>query len=169
MKDMAGDRMQLHSLLQESRHSICKPFLSLHKEHECKYDLDAADGKLLVEDAKLLVENRKIIVRSRYFQHKSIKENDGIKDREKLLVNNYDLTDTCKTVSPQSHLLENDNMKCRIMKRKPTSMYNVQTVGFSFTAYPSYFQLFFFLSYSIIYVFSGYEIQMHADKCIACQ
>ncbi|RVW29580.1 Exonuclease 1 [Vitis vinifera] len=66
-KDMVfsklGDRRsQEHSLLQQYRHSIHKPCLALHKEHECKYDLDAAEGKmpLLVNngDATDICENK---------------------------------------------------------------------------------------------------------------
>lgn len=131
MKDVAGDRRsQEHSLLQQYRHSIHKPCLALHKEHECKYDLDAAEGKMPVE-------NRKIIVRSRYFQHKSVKENDRDNENEKLLVNNGDATDICENKSPQSPF-ENNYLKSAIMKRKPTSVDSIQPVGaLSFIAFPS--------------------------------
>ncbi|KAJ9690835.1 hypothetical protein PVL29_013138 [Vitis rotundifolia] len=115
-----GDRRsQEHSLLQQYRHSMHKPCLALHKEHECKYDLDAAGGKMPVE-------NRKIIVRSRYFQHKSLKENDRDNENEKLLVNNGDATDICENNSPQSPPFENNYLKSAIMKRKPTSVDSIQ-------------------------------------------
>ena len=123
MKDMTGDRRsQEHSLLQQSRHSLHKTCLALHKEDECKYDLDAGESKMPVE-------NRKSIVRSRYFQHKSVKENDRDNEMERLLVNNDDETDIFENNNPQSP---------PFVKRKSTSLDSIQPVGaLSFIAFPS--------------------------------
>lgn len=152
---MTGDRSQEHSLLQQSKHSM-------HKEDECKYDLDAAE-------CKMPVENRKIVVRSRYFQNKSVKKNDRDNEIEKLLVNNDDATDICKNNSPQSPPFENNYGAT--MKRKPTSTGSIQPVGaFSLIALTSYiFLLIFLILYSMLHDFTGCESQVHADKCISCQ
>lgn len=53
---MVDNRRPHDPLLQQSRHSIHKPCITLHKEHD--------------SEGKMRKENTKIIVRSSYFQHK---------------------------------------------------------------------------------------------------
>uniref|UniRef100_A0A5B7CBH9 Exonuclease 1 n=1 Tax=Davidia involucrata TaxID=16924 RepID=A0A5B7CBH9_DAVIN len=94
-KDVVGDsRSPQHALLQQSRDSIHKPCIALHKERECKSASDAGEGKMRTE-------NIKVTVRSSYFQHKSVKENDLENKNEKLLVKDDVATDTCENTIPE--------------------------------------------------------------------
>ncbi|XP_059669371.1 exonuclease 1 [Cornus florida] len=89
VKDIVGDtRSPKHALLQQSEHSIHKPCIALHKEHECKSASDAGEGKTRMETMK-------VIVRSSYFQHKSVKD-DQENRNEMLLVKKNNATNTCE-------------------------------------------------------------------------
>ncbi|KAI3409404.1 Exonuclease 1 [Psidium guajava] len=69
------------SLLQQSRHPIHKPCVSL-KEHHPKSPIDRVDEKTRKE-------YKKPIVRSSYFKHQLVNETDRDKERENILVGSY--------------------------------------------------------------------------------
>lgn len=113
LKDMVGMRRSPDStLLQQPRHSIHKPCLTLHKERECKNAPDTVEG------GKTRTENRKVIVRSSYFKDKSINENDQEDKQEKHLLEDGIAIDVDKNAVPESAHFENSYFNGKVMKRK---------------------------------------------------
>ncbi|CAL8147543.1 unnamed protein product [Prunus armeniaca] len=109
--DMVGMRRSPEStLLQQPRHSIHKPCLTLLKERECKNAPDTVEG------GKTRTENRKVIVRSSYFKDKSINENDQEDKQEKRLLEDGIALD--KNAVPESAHFENSYFNGKVMKRK---------------------------------------------------
>ncbi|CAL2252104.1 unnamed protein product [Prunus armeniaca] len=109
--DMVGMRRSPEStLLQQPRHSIHKPCLTLLKERECKNAPDTVEG------SKTRTENRKVIVRSSYFKDKSINENDQEDKQEKRLLEDGIALD--KNAVPESAHFENSYFNGKVMKRK---------------------------------------------------
>ncbi|CAL9015767.1 unnamed protein product [Prunus brigantina] len=109
--DMVGMRRSPEStLLQQSRHSIHKPCLTLLKERECKNAPDTVEG------GKTRTENRRVIVRSSYFKDKSINENDQEDKQEIRLLEDGVAMD--KNAVPESAHFENSYFNGKVMKRK---------------------------------------------------
>lgn len=121
LKDMVGVRRSPEStLLQQPRHSIHKPCLTLHKERECKNAPDTVEG------SKTRTENRKVIVRSSYFKDKSINENDQEDKQEKRLLEDGIAMD--KNAVPESAHFENSYFNGKVMKRKTSPGDTVEVV-----------------------------------------
>ncbi|OVA00201.1 XPG/Rad2 endonuclease [Macleaya cordata] len=126
MNDGSGDlKSSEHSVLhQQSKHTLYKPCMTLHKERQSKLVLDR------VEEKTRLV-SRKVIVRSSYFQHKLLKENDVENENEKLISENDTAKDVfCdKTVSDSPSYGSNPSnyIKGAIKKRTSNLTERIQT------------------------------------------
>ncbi|KAM2481207.1 hypothetical protein PS1_004737 [Malus domestica] len=105
-----------NTLLQQPRHSIHKPCVTLHRERECKNAPDT------VEDGKTRTEHRKVIVRSSYFKDKSISEHN----QEKRLLKDDLAIDMHKDAVPESTHFENSYFNGKVAKRRTSPHDNVQ-------------------------------------------
>ncbi|KAM2582676.1 hypothetical protein TB1_004783 [Malus domestica] len=105
-----------NTLLQQPRHSIHKPCVTLHRERECKNAPDTVEG------GKTRTEHRKVIVRSSYFKDKSISEHN----QEKRLLKDDLAIDMHKDAVPESTHFENSYFNGKVAKRRTSPHDNVQ-------------------------------------------
>ncbi|KAM1108077.1 hypothetical protein ACFX2B_004706 [Malus domestica] len=105
-----------NTLLQQPRHSIHKPCVTLHRERECKNAPDTVEG------GKTRTEHRKVIVRSSYFKDKSVSEHN----QEKRLLKDDLAIDMHKDAVPESTHFENSYFNGKVAKRRTSPHDNVQ-------------------------------------------
>ncbi|XP_050370583.1 exonuclease 1 [Argentina anserina] len=112
LKNMAGKtRSPDSTLLQQPRHSIHKPCLTLHRERECKN----AQGTF---ECKTRTENKKVIVRSSYFKGKSTNEDIQEDKQEKLLLKDSLGNDMHDNADPEIAPFKNSLFLRKLVKRK---------------------------------------------------